>query len=68
MVAKVRTGKHRFAPAEILIKCSSDHQIHVPKCLRFSMLTFATKMLSTVANGQKEDAVSFFCDAFLIKI
>ena len=25
------------------------------------MLTFATKKLSTGANGQKEDAASFFC-------
>ena len=31
-----------------------------PQQLRSPMLTFATKKLSTSANGQKEDAVSFF--------
>ena len=29
--------------------------------LRSQMLTFATKKLLTGANGQKEDAASFFC-------
>ena len=32
-----------------------------PQHLRSLMLTFATKKLSTGANGQKEDAASFFC-------
>ena len=32
-----------------------------PQHLRSPMLTFATKKLSTGANGQKEDAASFFC-------
>ena len=32
-----------------------------PQQLRSPMLTFATKKLSTGANGQKEDAASIFC-------
>ena len=32
-----------------------------PQHLRSPILTFATKKLSTGANGQKEDAASFFC-------
>ena len=32
-----------------------------PHQLRSPMLTFATKKLSTGANGQKEHAASFFC-------
>ena len=37
---------------------SRDYPIDVPHS---PMLTFATKKLSTGANGQKEDAASFFC-------
>ena len=32
-----------------------------PQHLRSPLLTFGTKKLSTGANGQKEDALSFFC-------
>ena len=35
-----------------------------PQRLRYPMLTFATKKLSTGANGQKEDAASPFVRAF----
>ena len=43
-----------------------DYLIDVPASLR-PTLTFAIKELSTGANGQKEDAASFFVRAALIE-
>ena len=59
-----------------LPRASSGHVTTMsPQHLRSRMpvLTFATKKLSTGANGQKEDAASFFCArsfdrAFMIKV
>ena len=54
----------RETRVRILPWASSDHvttRSTSPQHLRSPMLTFATKKLSTGANGQKEDAASFFC-------
>ena len=37
------------------------HALKARRQLRSPILTFATKKLSTGANGQKEDAASFYC-------
>ena len=48
-------------------KRQPDYLIDVPASLR-PTLTFAIKELSTGANGQKEDAASFFVRAALIEL
>ena len=48
-------------------KLQPDYLIDVPASLR-PTLTFAIKELSTGANGQKEDAASFFVRAALIEL
>ena len=53
--------------SRVLGQWSRDYPIArmSPQYLRSPMLTFATKKLSTGANGQKEDAVSSFCRAVM---
>ena len=59
------------APPPLDSSASSGHVTSrpmSPQYLRFPMLTFATKQLSTGANGQMEDAASVFVSAVLIEL